>query len=534
MREASGVGQIRPRTQEEAPVHRTFCPARLVRAGTLPSPDVAEDNFGVVWILGAGFSKALGGPLIEDLLAFRDLPVLQTLLSPDKYPGAAEEQFKARLFYKYGRDRRYWDHAEQFLDLVETADTETGSTSSHGRSLLQSMLTDVVRYPETQTIEEGAAREKRSVVRPGPAYNFRTVGDLAAACRRALAVDCSIFLRSAQLETERWSPYTQWARSLGPNHTVVTFNYDHVPELLASIEDSKLKVITPNAEVNRGIHHAREAKMAPVLKVHGSVTWVRDGEKIQPLKLDDPSMGDPLRDVVIGVPGPKKSSLIRDKVLGALWESMLDALRTARIVMFVGYRFPPTDADADKILADALRNNQNRRSGLDVSDGARAKDRQRRLGSAPRDPYVAGSYHQDQSDPPLRRGFPGPRGCVRGQPAGRAGRTCHFQDATAVLLLQLIETLVDDWYVQLETRKSRLAAVKALAQSKADEKAEAKKAAAKPAPVETSSRRLREATDCTGQTGPLGKAPLDRGEAPAAVDVAPLIRPERREARRAT
>ena len=55
----------------------------------------------------------------------------------------------------------------------------------------------------------------------------------------------------------------------------------------------------------------------------------------------------------------------------------------------------------------------------------------------------------------------------------------------AALLLELIETLVDDWYVQRETRKSRLAAVKALAQSKADEKAQAKKAAAKPAPVKS-------------------------------------------------
>jgi hypothetical protein len=329
---------------------------------------VAEDNSGVVWILGAGFSKALGGPLIEDLLAFRDLPVLQTLFSPDKYAGAAEEQFKARLFYKYGRDRRYWDHAEQFLDLVETADTETGSTSSHGRSLLQSMLTDVVRYPETQTIEERAiSGERRLVERPGPTHNFRTIAELAAASRRALAVDCSLFLRSAQLKTERWSPYVDWARSLNPNHTVVTFNYDYVPELLASIKDARLKVITPTTEIKRDIHHAREAQLAPVLKVHGSVTWVRNGEAIRAMNLGEAEMGDPLVDVAIGVPGPKKNSLIRDKVLGLMWQSMLGALATAREVIFVGYRFPPTDADARKDLAAALGSNPNRATGLGVS-----------------------------------------------------------------------------------------------------------------------------------------------------------------------
>lgn len=49
----------------------------------------------------------------------------------------------------------------------------------------------------------------------------------------------------------------------------------------------------------------------------------------------------------------------------------------------------------------------------------------------------------------------------------------------ATLLLELIETLVQDWYVQRETRKTRLAAVQALAKAKADEKAQAKKAVAK-------------------------------------------------------
>src|SRR5213075_1650027 len=148
-----------------------------------------------VWILGAGFSKALGGPLIGDLLAMREKAVLDSLFPTKDFPGVADEQFKARLFCKYGLDRRYWDHAEQFLDLVESAAAENGATHSHGRTLLQSMLKDTVRYPETIPQKGGASvfpgsTPMREV--PGPSHNFANVHDLAAACRRALAVDCSI------------------------------------------------------------------------------------------------------------------------------------------------------------------------------------------------------------------------------------------------------------------------------------------------------------------------------------------------------
>ena len=44
---------------------------------------------GTVWILGAGFSRALGGPLIAGLLADRDRLVLQEFFVPS-YPRGEE------------------------------------------------------------------------------------------------------------------------------------------------------------------------------------------------------------------------------------------------------------------------------------------------------------------------------------------------------------------------------------------------------------------------------------------------------------
>lgn len=338
-------------------------------ASTPPVPhdsvaDVSDEP--TVWVLGAGFSKGLGGPLIQDLLSHRELPVLQTLSPGKTHTGVAEEQLKARLFSRYGQERRYWDHAEQFLDLVETAEAEedfeehladkkdkAGATFSHGHLLLRTMLKNTVRYPETETIEQGA-REKYFKQVPGPAHNFGSIRELAVATRRALAADCSLFLRSAGLGTERWSPYVDWAQQLGPRDTVVTFNYDHAPELLATVDGSKLRIIEPAKELGPLIESVRRHEgKAPVLKVHGSVTWRRNGNAIEPLKLGDPAIGDPRTDVVIGVPGPGKRFLIRE-TLRSLWSAMLTALAEARHVIFVGYRFPPTDADSRRDLLATL------------------------------------------------------------------------------------------------------------------------------------------------------------------------------------
>ena len=117
------------------------------------------------------------------------------------------------------------------------------------------------------------------------------------------------------------------AGQLEPRDTVVTFNYDHAPELLANVEGSTLRIIEPAKELGPLIGSVRtnEGK-APVLKVHRGVTWRRNGHVIEALKLGDPAIGDPRTDVVIGVPGPGKRFLISEKLrsLDALlrrWDS---------------------------------------------------------------------------------------------------------------------------------------------------------------------------------------------------------------------
>ena len=328
---------------------------------TTPEPDAPKPT---VWILGAGFSKGLGGPLIKDLLAHREKEVLDSLYPSTEYPLVADEVFKARLFYNWGQKRGYWENAEQFLDIVESAAAETHVPLSYAHSLLSSMRRRTVHHPEMEQRVQGSGRVREVIQAPGPVFEFETLTEMATACRRALAVDCSVFLRAAQLESERWSPYRDWARSLGPRDTVVTFNYDHVPEILETDLKNHLSVIDPE-DVDDDLEEVKTKRMTPVLKVHGSVTWRRDGKRIKVVPLGDRAIGDPREDPVIGLPGPGKRTLVRD-VLKALWKAALHAIENAGHLIFVGYRFPPTDADSRTDLLSTLSQNRFRGQGPSV------------------------------------------------------------------------------------------------------------------------------------------------------------------------
>jgi hypothetical protein len=311
---------------------------------------------GTVWILGAGFSRPLGGPLISDLLAYREQVVLDGFF-PRSYANRdqlVKDNFRARGFFHYGRERGYWEHAEQFLDVVETANDEDGSQPSSARQLLESLLKGVAQYPSRDIMRGGASWEWREI--PGPVHDFESLAALSQACRRALATDVSVFLRVAQAESERWAPHLAWSRNqIDQNHTIITFNYDCVPEKLAQA-GGKLAVVDP-LSVQRSMRDARAAGFAPVFKLHGSVSWFNDGARPVTDKGYETALEQlGQREVLISWPGPHKRGFY-EADLKDLKSEALDELRHARRVVFVGYRFPPTDADARYFLLDAIRKN---------------------------------------------------------------------------------------------------------------------------------------------------------------------------------
>jgi hypothetical protein len=255
------------------------------------SDDYADQK--VVWILGSGFSKSLGGPLLPDLFKRRD--ELQAR-------GLMDENLQ-RIYALYDQcTRRGWcSHAEDFLDFIDTAEKN---------AMRKSML-------------EGET------------------GGLAISAIRHYAIwivanECD-FLTFADLEMEAWQPYTRWAERVRPGDTVVTFNYDLVPETLG---------------IDVPLPHDALAYKRKVLKLHGNLTWREAGKNVARLDLGliRGSGWTPF----IATPGPTKRAH-RNGLLVPLWNAAVAAIEDANVIVFLGYRFPPSDSEARHVLLKAIK-----------------------------------------------------------------------------------------------------------------------------------------------------------------------------------
>jgi hypothetical protein len=301
----------------------------------------------VVWVLGAGFSKALGGPLLGDLLRRDCLRTLGATFPRDEFPklhGALPEAVV--WLYHYGRGfpdgRRQtrvwedavgevlWRDAEEFLDYVDSA-----AASPRGPARLN--LTTILRQHKDDLFGNGT--------------KLPHVAKLRGMARRLIAAECAAFLRSAELGLERWGPYRTWVTGLvGPRDWIVTFNYDVVPELLCTMHD-RLQVVLPNQPVS-------SQERVHILKLHGSVSWQRVAPSMYEARAPDEVICCRCQhgDLAIATPGRTKAEQARD--FGNLWALAESAIKDADAIVFLGYRFPPSDAEARGRILAALWNNR--------------------------------------------------------------------------------------------------------------------------------------------------------------------------------
>jgi hypothetical protein len=281
----------------------------------------------VVWILGAGFSCPLGGPLLNDLFS----PVLQHKLEA-QLPSLAHELAPIHDVYGFHElqepVRKWnlpWRHAEEFLEYVDIARRDGNEASAeHIRKLLWD------RKPN------GAPTEGY--------YQW-----LARQSKRYFAAVCSGFVpgRNEVRDEERWEPYRHWAAHLSSNDTVITFNYDQVAETVCP----KLGVPLPDH-----VESLDEDDGPLLLKLHGSVDWHDDGRGAV-TEINRPVMEaleDPQWEPAIVGPGPQKREMIQNW-FSDLWSVAQKRIRSADVLVFVGYRFPETDAFAKRRLLTSVR-----------------------------------------------------------------------------------------------------------------------------------------------------------------------------------
>ena len=290
----------------------------------MPTSDAARKK--IVWILGAGFSKPLGGPLLGQLLTMQSAVKIGHVYANMEVARKCEA---VATLYHHGTVNKHWSDAEEFLELLDLA-TEDESA----RKLLIGWANSSL---STQINSEESCAELR----------FDGL--------RMLAAEVCIFLKGKHAKTERLAPYVARAKSLGERDTILTFNYDRVIELVA--KEGAHEIVVPRPQDAQAACSQRSG--SPVaLKLHGSVDWYFDLHN-NDVRRDDAESAmfvNMPKKLAIATPGPTKHRMIsNDGIFEPLWRCAREELQLADAVVLIGYRMPPTDAFTKQWLIDRLR-----------------------------------------------------------------------------------------------------------------------------------------------------------------------------------
>jgi hypothetical protein len=294
-----------------------------------------------VYILGAGFSYPMGGPLFKELFT---KPILFNYEMHTSVDGSKARLAMAvqQLNYKYPDllvDKVFTD-AEHFLELCDSV--------LHGKEQLF-----LNRFKKSFN----GLYENIRVVNPTKSDTdlFQTFFDAA---KIHIAVDTNTFIEQVPDDNDRWKPYILWFKGLGKTDSIVTLNYDLLVETIATKDDrpfpgrefkSKEELCLVDELLNQNKNHPD----LPILfKLHGSVDWIELGGKawVKRYNVDDYFEGLP---PLLGTPGTTKASLSKG-CLDKVWGSAIEKIQEAHVISIVGYSLPATDNDFRIKLLDSI------------------------------------------------------------------------------------------------------------------------------------------------------------------------------------
>lgn len=292
------------------------------------------DKVRIVWILGAGFSKPLGGPLLKDLFTTSSFDAMQYRFPKEEYSGLYNNPAQA-VHFLYNEDRRKgegreWADAEEFLDALDAA-VRAGAVSSSTSRLMKRVEPF---FKDTDDV--------------------RDLKPVLLAAKRLLSAECAGFLVDADTDQEKWNPFHYWASNITGDDCIITFNYDLVLERLEKKphDGFMVQVVTPSTK-------KRISGRAPIFKLHGSINWgnieFSKGREFRVVE-DYFALRCTGDELVIASPGPSKE--ITTGELTVIWGHAEKALKNCEAVVFVGYRFPPTDSRAREFILESLSENK--------------------------------------------------------------------------------------------------------------------------------------------------------------------------------
>lgn len=279
-----------------------------------------------------------------------------------------------------------WDNPEQFLERVELAVANPHTpTAKHIHSYL------------------GVVRAQLVAERPELNDPARMLALLHTEAVRFVAAACTAFLQPAEedpkvvTDYELWEPYLAWTNHLHPSDSVITFNYDRVPDLLE--RSGRVCFASPFHRdfATRLQRRAAGERVIEIFHMHGSVNLQYDPEN--PLGrieyCDRPVAHTMPERAVLGVPGIRKKQLATGP-LKEVWAPATERLAQADVVVFVGYRFPETDSMSKRIIISALKDNPRAHLhmvlGQDLNNDARRVQRMLQWAQRPAGGRIVNHY----------------------------------------------------------------------------------------------------------------------------------------------
>jgi hypothetical protein len=291
---------------------------------------MAIGNGNTVWILGAGFSRSLGGPLLVDLFRPRAIEDDEALFPKDKYPNLSRDLNMTRCLFCAGQEEGRWENAEQFLSYMDGA---YGPDRTHQRTIVKNLEHRLLARPSN-----------RPPLYPSIYQGDTLLEEYQRIAKRAFAAQIAEFLLDIDDHDERWRPYKQWCSTLQPNRdTIISLNYDLVIEKL---DGTRLSIVMPNETRNAHPDKVR------VFKLHGSIDWQEADGKVTYAPSEQLLVAED-RSPCIAAPGSSKTATV-GTTLKPLWDVAMQALRQADAIVMLGYSFPQTDAGARMDLLGAI------------------------------------------------------------------------------------------------------------------------------------------------------------------------------------
>jgi hypothetical protein len=310
--------------------------------------DFKNKEINHVYILGAGFSRPMGGPLFTELL---DLPLRYDIRNFENHNSGSVLQLvntvrDIHYFYRWLLQERMVLNAEHFLEMCDCA------LDGKESWLIQS-------FPgQFRSLTQWNNNSKT----PMPQIDlFRF---FLKATRIRLAVETNSFIEQVPEMNDRWQPYIRWFPGLGKTDTIITLNYDLLVETVAAkvnrpFPGREFETKEDLVSVDELMRQNEDHPDQPLLcKLHGSVDFIENDSTAYAKRynIDDYFEADP---PLLGTPGTGKVSLSNGS-LERVWLTALERLRDAHVISVVGYSLPETDNDFRiKLLDSVAANNGN-------------------------------------------------------------------------------------------------------------------------------------------------------------------------------